>query len=319
MSLRTAPSLPVRLMYGVSQPSGRAVLAAAGDLGRAAVEREVDALALDPDGLVDAAVEQDVATGEQGPGRGRVVRRRRPSAGPAGVAVERPVGEVVLTRSCRTARSCPRPARGPPASTSSARRKASRLRCLARSAVSDAASGARTSRSPTPGRVHAERGEDRVGVRLRRARALSYRVLVAGEDRLDGRDIRAGAAWSRNLVTGTIEDLGPGRRSAVRRAVAGRGCLTACRRLAVAAMPAGGPASDGASARARPDTGRLGDGVAPPRAELDRPGRHEGDEDEQAARRWRTGRRFTAAECDELAATEPAGQRNAPSGRADGA
>ena len=66
---------------GVAGPLGvrqvpaerRAVLAAAGDVGRPAVEREVGALALDVQGLVHAAVEHDVAAGEQRPGRRRVV------------------------------------------------------------------------------------------------------------------------------------------------------------------------------------------------------------------------------------------------------
>ena len=66
---------------GVAGPLGvrqvpaerRAVLAAAGDVGRPAVEREVGALALDVQGLVHASVEHDVAAGEQRPGRRRVV------------------------------------------------------------------------------------------------------------------------------------------------------------------------------------------------------------------------------------------------------
>jgi hypothetical protein len=54
----------------------RAVLAAARDVRRPAVEREVDPLAVDLDRLVHATVEQDVAAREQRPRRRRIVRRR---------------------------------------------------------------------------------------------------------------------------------------------------------------------------------------------------------------------------------------------------
>ena len=52
----------------------RAVLAARGDLGRPAVEREVDTLAPDAHRLIDTAVEQDVAARERRPGRRRIER-----------------------------------------------------------------------------------------------------------------------------------------------------------------------------------------------------------------------------------------------------
>ena len=95
----SAPSMSVPHGAGVARPSRvrqvpaerRAVLAATGDLGRAAVEREVRALALDAKGLVDAAVEQDVAAGEQRPCRGRD-RTRASSASPWQLGVEPPVG-----------------------------------------------------------------------------------------------------------------------------------------------------------------------------------------------------------------------------------
>ena len=45
MRSRTTPALPVRFVYGSVPAERRAVLAAAGDLGRPAIEREVGALA----------------------------------------------------------------------------------------------------------------------------------------------------------------------------------------------------------------------------------------------------------------------------------
>ena len=54
-------------------PAERRAADATGDVGRPAIEREVRALALDREGLVDAAVEHDVAAREQGPGGRRVV------------------------------------------------------------------------------------------------------------------------------------------------------------------------------------------------------------------------------------------------------
>ena len=68
----------------------RAVLAGAGDVHRAAVEREVDVLRLDRQR--HAAVEEDVAAGDEGPGGGRVVARRRP-LGHEQARGERPVGQ----------------------------------------------------------------------------------------------------------------------------------------------------------------------------------------------------------------------------------
>ena len=92
MRSRTAPVLPVRFVYGRSQPIRRAVLAAPRDLHRAAVEREVRAPLAALDRERDAAVEQDVAAGDHGPGGRRVVGGRRGTGEPGD---ERPRREAL--------------------------------------------------------------------------------------------------------------------------------------------------------------------------------------------------------------------------------
>ena len=84
---RTMPALPVLLRVRQVPAHRRAVLAAAGDLDRAAVEREVRAAPGVLDRERHAAVQEDVAARDERPGVGRVVggglgaqeaRRQRP-------------------------------------------------------------------------------------------------------------------------------------------------------------------------------------------------------------------------------------------------
>ena len=149
MRWRNAPASPVRTVRGRSQPNEeqqyRLVISA-----RPAVEREVGALALDVQGLVDATVQHDVAAGEQGPGGGRVVGRR-PPAGAGSWAISDQSARS-LTRSTPNRASSPQASARTPGVTASARRNARRLRWAAMSDVSVAASGASISRVASAGR-----------------------------------------------------------------------------------------------------------------------------------------------------------------------
>ena len=97
----SAPEMSVPHGAGIARPSRarqvpaerRAVPAARGDLRGATGEREVRAAALDPKGLVDAPVEQDVPAGEERPCRGRIERVLVRS--PWQLGVESPVGGLL--------------------------------------------------------------------------------------------------------------------------------------------------------------------------------------------------------------------------------
>ena len=89
MRSRTTPASPVRFVYGVSQPSGEQFLQRPVMVAVPPSNGEVGALVLE--GQVDAAVEHDVAAGEQGPGRRRIEGVGSGRGGQAGR--QRPVRE----------------------------------------------------------------------------------------------------------------------------------------------------------------------------------------------------------------------------------
>ena len=161
MRSRTAPASPVRVVLGRFQPNEEQQYAA-GDVGGPAIEREVRALALDLERLVHAAVEHDVAAGEERPGRAGVERPcRRPARGACAVS-----GHLArsVTRSTPKSVLSPHSSARTPGPTASARRNASRLRFLARSVVRALAVAASTSRDGVGRPLDAQRGEDRVGL-----------------------------------------------------------------------------------------------------------------------------------------------------------
>ena len=193
----SAPLISGAERTGVAGPLGvrqvpaerRAVLAATGDVGRPAVEREVGALALDLQGLVHAAVEHDVAAGEQRPGR-LSGRRRCPQAQPAD---ERSSGQAArsLTRSTPNNAASPQSSARTSGPTASARRNASRLPSFVRSAASAASPAARTSRRAVGRPGDAERREDGIGL----VRDELDRVVAGarpGQHRLDLGQVRGG-------------------------------------------------------------------------------------------------------------------------------
>ena len=97
---------------GRSQPSGEQSLQRDGDVGGAAVEREVGALALDLQRLGDAPVEHDVAAGDERP-RGRRVEDRRVAA-LRQLRASGPTSATVFTASTPNRRAAA-PAEGPDA------------------------------------------------------------------------------------------------------------------------------------------------------------------------------------------------------------
>ena len=185
MRSRIAPALPVRFVYGQVPAERRAVLAAPGDLGGAAVEREVRALALDDEGLVDATVEHDVAAGEEGPGRGRVEGGR--GLGGRQARVQRSRSARSRTRSTPKRLAVPQARARTDGPTSSARRNARRLRFVARSVLRVAASAASTSRVGSGRPLDPEGRQDRVGL----ARDELERVVALARPGQHGRDLAA--------------------------------------------------------------------------------------------------------------------------------
>ena len=89
MTARTAPALPVRLVYGRSQPSGEQSLQR--PVMSAVPPSNGKSAPLPLERLVDAAVEHDVAAGEEGPGRRRVEGVGGGGGGQA--SGQRPVGK----------------------------------------------------------------------------------------------------------------------------------------------------------------------------------------------------------------------------------
>ena len=142
---RPAVAGPLRLR---DLPAERGAAGPAGDVGGPAVEREVDALAVDLDGLGDAAVEQDVAAGDERPERGRVEGRARPG----GSWAVRPHSSTVFTRPTPNSVRSPQPSARTFGPTASARRNARCFGLLARLAASVAASGWRARWASSAGR-----------------------------------------------------------------------------------------------------------------------------------------------------------------------
>ena len=204
----------------------------AGDLGGAAVEREVDALAVDLDGLGDAAVEQDVAAGDQRPEPAGSKAARLVHGELGGQA---PVVDRLRAVRRRRAAGRPSPARG--RSGRRRRRAGTRGACglLARLVESVAASGWSSTWASSAGRLDTDRGEDRVGfgldelervVALARSgkhgldlvasRPLGGRPEVghrarSGRRRWGRRCRRRGGAWTAVLGAGSAPWTGLGR------------------------------------------------------------------------------------------------------------
>ena len=170
MSERIAPGVPGPPRDRLLPAERRAARAVPGDLGGAAVEREVDALALDPERLVDPAIEQDVAAGEQGPGRAGIegVTRGR-SREACASAASRPRSRTRSTpNSDWSAQARARTA----GVTSSARRNAEPLAVLGEVLGQRArVVGAGRAAPASAGRSTPTAGEDRIRLRRRRARA----------------------------------------------------------------------------------------------------------------------------------------------------
>ena len=312
MRSRTTPALPVRFVYGVSQPSGeqslqRPVISAVppsnGKSAPLLLERQVD-----------AAVEQDVAAGEQGPGGRRVEGVGRGRGGEAGG--QRPRAEVLDPVDAEQRRVAPgeRPDLRPDRVGA---QEGESLAVLGEVLGQGRGVGGEDQALGVGRALDVERGQDGVGLALDQ---LQRRVAGAGAGQ-DGLELlRAGrgrdGAEVRDRDDRDVGDLGgrrrawAGPRSASRMGLAptiGGWRLTGLGRVAGARST---------SAR------RSRRSIHPPGPSWPTASTATSD-DEDEAERDRDRVPFHRPECDRgcrgRAVRRPPGQRNAPSGRADGA